>query len=358
MTGGRTTRGWLLVLATAVLLLLGGAGIWQAATNAPPSDAARASTIAQGLRCPTCQGLSVADSSAPIAVTMRDLIDEQIADGRTDEQIRAHFVARYGEWILLSPTASGLGWVVWLLPVLTVLGGLVAAARLTRRQLTSTITEQDHDTAAELVDLFGQGRVALPFTPAGEQLEAALCAAGSDGERPDDKGGRGAALDRVARALNAQRNEHRRHPPRGGGAAGTMAPSPRRRSRTVAWASTVAVFGVALAGLLVGNMAPRGAGDLPTGNLSQAESAPVEPDERLALASRLLQAGNVAGAREQALAVLELDPADPDAMLVLGFTLAVDGSADAAPVLRRFLDVAPPDHPGRDVAESLLDEAR
>ncbi len=56
------------------------------------------------------------------------------------------------------------------------------------------------------------------------------------------------------------------------------------------------------------------------------------------------------------LAVLELDPTDPDATLTLGFTLAVDGSPDAAAVLQRFLDVAPLVHPGRDVAESLLDE--
>lgn len=215
MTAGRSTRGWSVVLAAAIVLLLGGAGIWQVARSAPPSDAARASTIAEGLRCPTCQGLSVADSTAPIATTMRDVIAEQIAEGRTDEQIREHFVARYGEWILLSPTVGGLGWVVWLLPVLLVFGGAVAAARLMGRQPTPTTTEQEKETATEVVELFEQGRVALPFTPAGERLEAALRAAGSHEERTEPSAGDPAALDRVLRALSVQRTEHRRPPPRG-----------------------------------------------------------------------------------------------------------------------------------------------
>ncbi len=76
----------------------------------------RTHAIAVSLRCPVCQGLSVADSTSPAAVAFQRRVRELVALGYTDEQIRDYFVDRYGEWILLDPEMTGLNAVLYLLP--------------------------------------------------------------------------------------------------------------------------------------------------------------------------------------------------------------------------------------------------
>jgi len=96
-----------------------------------PSVAERADALAAELRCPDCQGLSVADSPTSSAREIRRQIDELVAGGATDDEVRAHFVARYGEWIRLAPS----GPLPWVLPfVVVALGvGVLAAWLLSRR---------------------------------------------------------------------------------------------------------------------------------------------------------------------------------------------------------------------------------
>jgi cytochrome c-type biogenesis protein CcmH len=81
------------------------------------SDRARAHDLAADLRCPECEGLSVADSNAPTSKAIRNDIEQRIADGQSDSEIRQAYVDRYGESILLSPESSGIGLLVWVLPV-------------------------------------------------------------------------------------------------------------------------------------------------------------------------------------------------------------------------------------------------
>ena len=77
--------------------------------------------IADQLRCPTCQGLSVRDSDAPLSNQIQDKVRRMVAEGQTEEAIKAFFVSRYGEWILRAPKKEGLGLVLWLLPGLALL---------------------------------------------------------------------------------------------------------------------------------------------------------------------------------------------------------------------------------------------
>ena len=74
------------------------------------------SQVASGLRCPVCQGVSVEDSPTELARQMRAVVREQLAAGRTPDEVRAYFVDKYGEWILLEPKASGFNLVVYVLP--------------------------------------------------------------------------------------------------------------------------------------------------------------------------------------------------------------------------------------------------
>jgi cytochrome c-type biogenesis protein CcmH len=106
-------------MAVAVLGLL---VVLVAAPSATRSSAERVDALASELRCPDCQGLSVADSPTAAAAEIHRQIEELVASGASDDDVRAHFVARYGEWIRLSPSAP----LVWLLPFLVV-GGAAGA---------------------------------------------------------------------------------------------------------------------------------------------------------------------------------------------------------------------------------------
>jgi cytochrome c-type biogenesis protein CcmH len=89
--------------------------------------------IATQLRCVVCQNLSVADSPSETANQMRGIIRERLALGESPEQVMAYFVEKYGEWILLSPRPQGLNLLVWGLPFVGILGGLVVLFFVTRR---------------------------------------------------------------------------------------------------------------------------------------------------------------------------------------------------------------------------------
>ena len=90
----------------------------------------RSRLVAKGLRCPVCQGLSVADSNADSARAMFDRIAELVAQGYSEEQILDYFSDRYGNWVRLEPEAEGLNLVIFVLPAaVLVFGGLFLAAR-------------------------------------------------------------------------------------------------------------------------------------------------------------------------------------------------------------------------------------
>lgn len=111
-------------LALLVLLLaVSGALVWSVLRAPAPSLDARARDLESRLRCPVCQGLSIADSPAPLAQQMRTVVRQQLASGATDSAVLAYFTARYGQWILLEPPTGGTGSVLWLAPAALLLGG-------------------------------------------------------------------------------------------------------------------------------------------------------------------------------------------------------------------------------------------
>ncbi len=115
--------------ALVVLLVLGVAASLR--SGAERTTAERADALAGDLRCPDCQGLSVADSPTASAQEIRRQIDALLAEGASDDEVRAHFAARYGDWILLAPS-SPLAWIVPFAVVVGSAGGL--AAWLLRRR--------------------------------------------------------------------------------------------------------------------------------------------------------------------------------------------------------------------------------
>ena len=116
---------WLPVMALGALLAVGGVAVLLAVQPArAPTSAQRAEALAAELRCPDCQGLSVADSPTTSAREIRRQIDELIGSGASDADVRSHFTARYGEWILLAPSSP----VTWILPFAVVAAGVLGLA--------------------------------------------------------------------------------------------------------------------------------------------------------------------------------------------------------------------------------------
>lgn len=150
---GRTrqlrTVSWLLMAVVAVTALVIGA----TDDNAPESNAERSASIAATIACPECDGQPVSDSNATIAEVIRAEIKQQVDQGLTDSEIRQVYVDRYGEWVDLTPSRSGLTGVVWIAPFL-VIGAAVGALALAFARWGSSgsgqrATPADHTLVAD-----------------------------------------------------------------------------------------------------------------------------------------------------------------------------------------------------------------
>lgn len=102
-----------------------------AAGGAAASDAAlekRAKALSEELRCLVCQNQTIADSNAELAVDLRKQVREQLAQGKSDEQVIDYMVERYGDFVLYRPPVKETTWLLWFGPLLLLVGGVVALA--------------------------------------------------------------------------------------------------------------------------------------------------------------------------------------------------------------------------------------
>ncbi len=130
-------------LAVVVILALVVGSMRDSGTS---NDAERVTAISRTIKCPTCQGESVADSDAGPSREIRRDIAERVQRGETDDQIRSYYADRYGDEILLTPPRSGVGSLVWVIPVVVVLGAAAALAvvfRGLRKQKRLEATDED-----------------------------------------------------------------------------------------------------------------------------------------------------------------------------------------------------------------------
>jgi cytochrome c-type biogenesis protein CcmH len=118
-------------ILVAALLVVAAQYAPQRAGSEPlaPALEARAQALGKHLRCTACQGVSIVDSPAQMARAQLDKVRELIREGRSDQEIKEYFVARYGEWILLSPKPQGLNLLVWVGPAALLLLGAWAIYR-------------------------------------------------------------------------------------------------------------------------------------------------------------------------------------------------------------------------------------
>jgi len=91
-------------------------------TFSNPATEARARSLQRQLRCLVCQGESIDESGATLAADLRHLVRQQIADGKSDQQIKDYLVARYGDFVLMKPPLKPETYLLWLAPFV-ILGG-------------------------------------------------------------------------------------------------------------------------------------------------------------------------------------------------------------------------------------------
>lgn len=118
-----------------------------------PALEARAREISRDLRCPVCQGEAIDDSNAPISRDLRLLVRERLLEGDSNDEVIDHIVARYGEFVLFNPRATGSGLILWLAgPAMLLAGGALAFAMTRRRtRPEADLSEAEKARLAELM---------------------------------------------------------------------------------------------------------------------------------------------------------------------------------------------------------------
>jgi cytochrome c-type biogenesis protein CcmH len=123
----RSFRLWLLaVLVVSVLSVV--------VLPHSPSRASRVAHLESLVKCPSCQDLSVAQSTSASSLAVRVDINRLVAAGESDAQILATLESSYGPSILLSPPTSGWGALLWIAPLAAVSSLVVAVLTLRRRR--------------------------------------------------------------------------------------------------------------------------------------------------------------------------------------------------------------------------------
>ncbi|MBF6606718.1 MAG: cytochrome c-type biogenesis protein CcmH [Chloroflexi bacterium] len=290
----------------------------------PPSPAERASGLEAGLRCPVCQGLSIADSPAALAGEMRSVVVQKVAAGATDAAVRAFFIERYGQWILLAPDASGPNLLLWAAPGLLLIGGTaVVVGRSRRRGRRLRVEPADRVTADRPRPLVLGAAMAIVIAAVAVPLAVAT----------------------GPRAIGGQIT---------GGQATIQAAPPIEdlQARVTADPTDVGAF-VALGDAYAG--AGRG-GDAADAYGRALKIEPNDVGALVGMSSLLLGAGRPDGALPLLDRAVAIAPDLPDAYLyraIARYQLAGSPTAAARADALRFLDLAPAD-PRRTLADQLL----
>ena len=143
-----TKRSFLILFILSILIGIAPAGCADARADVPALEQ-RAQTLNRSIMCPVCPGESIDQSQVALAVQMRGIVNEKLADGWSDEQIRNFFVERYGPSVLLQPPTQGVSLAVWLLPPIGIAAAIavfvLALRHMRRRPQTDSDNADDDD---------------------------------------------------------------------------------------------------------------------------------------------------------------------------------------------------------------------
>ena len=123
---------WLPLLALVGVLLIALA-VGATRRGPEPTVAQRAQAIAREVKCPVCVGESVAESKATTARAIYQEIERRVGDGQSKAEVLDYLATRYGRQQLLNPPRTGVGGLVWVIPVVVLVVALAGLALAFRR---------------------------------------------------------------------------------------------------------------------------------------------------------------------------------------------------------------------------------
>jgi cytochrome c-type biogenesis protein CcmH len=120
-----------------------------------PRLEARARALSRELRCMVCQNQSIDDSEAPLARDLRLLVRERLRAGDSDQKVLDFLVARYGEFVLLRPPLQWHTALLWLTPLVLLIGGaivlIVLAGQRKRAHESAPLSDDEQARLARLL---------------------------------------------------------------------------------------------------------------------------------------------------------------------------------------------------------------
>jgi cytochrome c-type biogenesis protein CcmH len=281
VTDVRDARLWVSWALLAVVLA-GALAVAASDDGAPMTASERSYSLARQIRCPQCDGQSVAESDVVVSREIRRDIAARVTQGQSDAEILDAYVQSYGRDVLLEPPTSGVSVVVWWLPALVAVAAVGGLVRVLRRAPT-------------------------------EPADGGGPAAGSAGRDPGRVGDRLPSADTSVTSVTSSTD------PVGAAATGSA------RSRF----ATAAVILAVLAGV-VGVLAVQGAderGESATGGARQSS------DQLLGSARQELADGDMAGAFATYGEVLELAPQNVEALAYRGWVGSRNGELTGSEAL-------------------------
>ncbi len=108
-----------------------------------PAVEARLKKLSTELRCLVCQNSTLADSDAPLAQDLRNEIRKLIETGKTDEEVVAYLVARYGDFVTFRPPVNATTALLWFGPFLMLVIGLITLVVVLKKRATLLASEEN-----------------------------------------------------------------------------------------------------------------------------------------------------------------------------------------------------------------------
>jgi cytochrome c-type biogenesis protein CcmH len=118
----------LLLAVVAMVAIVTGTALAQG--EQPTDDEVNA--VAKGLYCPVCENIPLDVCPTQACKQWRDTIRDKLAQGWSEEQIHQYFVGQYGDRVLATPPATGLNWLIYLLPPSAFIAGAVILVGVVR----------------------------------------------------------------------------------------------------------------------------------------------------------------------------------------------------------------------------------
>jgi cytochrome c-type biogenesis protein CcmH len=144
------------IVLAALLAMAGPAAAQADRPLADPKSEQRAIDLHKELRCLVCQNQAISDSNADLARQLRQIVRERIAAGDSNDQVKAHIVERYGDWVLMQPPFKWSTLVLWLGPAVLLLLAATVGFRYSRRQRVASadgpLSNDERSRLARILD--------------------------------------------------------------------------------------------------------------------------------------------------------------------------------------------------------------